>query len=91
MRTLYFYHELEEMYEDMLNDCYEPVSICGYNYDAGRALRLIDETAFRCGCSDWSSEDFEELHLSDMTPEEIEHYMLSDHQIMYCRHEDIEE
>ena len=90
MRTMYFYRELEDMYQYMLNDCYETVSICGYEYDAGRALRLIDETAFRCGCSDWSSEEFEEVRLKDMTEDEQENYMLLDNQVMYCRNEDVE-
>ena len=45
--------ELDEMYELFLNDCYSPVNICGYQYEAGRALRHIDPTAFRCGCADW--------------------------------------
>lgn len=85
MRTLYFYHELEDMYEEMLNEAYEPVSICGYDYDAGHALRLIDEIAFNCGVHDFEADEFEELRISDLSPEEIEHYMLSDHQIMYCR------
>jgi len=85
MRELHFYHEIEDMFEEMLNDSYESVSICGYNYDAGRALRLIDETAFRCGCSDWSSEEFEEVWAKDMTEEEREHYILSDGQVMYGR------
>jgi hypothetical protein len=90
MRTLYFYHELEDMFEEQLNDCYEAVSICGYDYDAGRALRLIDETAFRCGVCDWSSEEFEELRTSELTDEEIDHHMLSSNQVMYCRNEDVE-
>lgn len=43
---LFFQHQIEEMYEDILNDCYEAINICGYNYDAGRALKLIDKIAF---------------------------------------------
>lgn len=72
MRTLYYYHELEDMYEEELNDCYEPVSICGYTYDQGSALRKLDPIAFRCGVSEWVDEEFDEIL-------KIEHY------IMYCR------
>ena len=85
MRELYFYHEIENMYEEMLNDCYEEVDICGHKYAPGHALRLIDEVAFRCSCSDWSSEDFEEVDFEDMSDEEVKHYMLSPHQTMYER------
>ena len=84
MRTLYFYHEIEDMYEDMLHGCYAPVSICGYDYDAGRALRLIDEVAFRCGVIDWSSEEYEELRYSDLTEEERQTYITTPNQTMYC-------
>lgn len=91
MRTMYFYHELEDIYEEQLNEIYEPVNICGYDYDAGRALRLIDEIAFGCGVSDWSSEEYEEVSAKDMTTEEREHYILSENQVMYCRKDEIDD
>lgn len=47
--------EVLEMYRDSLNDCYGTVSICGYEYEAGRALEDIDPVAFRCGFSDYWS------------------------------------
>ncbi len=91
MRTLYFYHELEDLFEDQLNDCYDDVEICGYKYTAGCALRQIDETAFRCGVSDWSSEEFAELYASDLTESEAEHYHISDSQTLYCHNEELED
>ena len=91
MRTLYFYHELEAMYEEQLNDCYAPISICGYNYDAGRAFRLIDEIAFRCGVSDWSSEEYEELGYSDLTEEERQTYITSPNLTMYCHKDEVDD
>lgn len=90
MRTMYFYHELENKYEEQLNDCYDLVNICGYEYGPGHALRLIDEIAFRCGCSDWTTEDFQEVRAKDMTAEELEHYMISDDQVMYCHNDEFE-
>ena len=84
MRDLKFYHELEDMYEDQLNECYESVSICGYNYDQGHALRNLDPIAFSCGCSDWSSEEYQELSFDDLTEEERDHYIVSKSQVMYC-------
>ena len=35
-----------EMVEDFLNEMNGIVNICGYDYDAGRALRLLDYNAF---------------------------------------------
>ncbi|HSV98695.1 MAG TPA: hypothetical protein VLI39_00875 [Sedimentisphaerales bacterium] len=42
----------EEAYEDLLNECYEQIDICGMKYDPGYALKTIDPVAFRCGVSD---------------------------------------
>ena len=42
-------------YLEMLNDCYEPVKICGYEYAQGDALLAIDPVAFRCGLADYIS------------------------------------
>lgn len=85
MRDLYFYHELEDQYEELLNDCHEVVRICDMKYDAGDVLRAVDPIAFRCGVSDWVGVDFEELSYSDLTEEEREHYIISERQAMYVR------
>jgi hypothetical protein len=45
----------DEEYEEILNDSYPTVSICGHEYDAGHALRMIDETAFNCGKNDYEA------------------------------------
>jgi hypothetical protein len=91
MRTMYFYHEIEEMYEDMLNECYGMIDICGMKYDAGRALKLVDEIAFNVGCNDWSGEIYKEVYFKDMTPEEIEHYGAFNSTVMYCHVDDVGE
>lgn len=39
--------ELEDAFSDGLDDCWEPVSVCGFLFDAGRALRKLDAIAFR--------------------------------------------
>lgn len=85
MRNLYFEHEIDAMYEEMLNDCHDSIDICGYTYEAGHALKEIDPIAFRCGVSDWSSEEFVEVSYDDMTDEERKKYIVSEHQIMFCR------
>jgi hypothetical protein len=45
--------DLEERYENMLDEVYGLVSIGGYKYSTSRALKEVDPTAFRCGFSDW--------------------------------------
>jgi hypothetical protein len=47
--------DTETAYLDMLNECYEPVQICGYSYQQGDALKSIDPIAFRCGEVDYIS------------------------------------
>lgn len=42
----------EEEYEQMLDDIYGEVEICGMTFSSGRALRELDPTAFRCGLCD---------------------------------------
>lgn len=90
MRALYFYHDIEEQYEDMLNNCYPEVNICGQTYEAGRALRMIDEVAFNCGCSDWSGDDFVTVSYHQMSDEEVEHYGAYNSTLMYCHIDDYE-
>jgi len=45
----------ESDFRDMLDECYKPVDICGYKYDAGRALQEVDPVAFRCGYADYTA------------------------------------
>ncbi len=91
MRTMYFRHELEDMYEEQLNDCFGMVSICGHNYDAGHALRLIDEISFNCGVNKFEGEEFVEVYMDTMTESEIEHYCATERTVMYCRHDEVDE
>jgi hypothetical protein len=56
-------HKLKDMYDELLNDIYEEVDICGYKYEPARTLRNVDPTAYRCGFVDWLSanDDITEL------------------------------
>ncbi len=47
----------ESYYDDLLDDCYGEIEICGYTYSASIALYRVDPVAYNCGRSDW--EDFE--------------------------------
>lgn len=51
----------ESEYEDYLDEIYGKVEVCGMTYSAGRALRLLDAVAFRCGLGDYESEIQTEL------------------------------
>jgi len=52
--------ELEEMYNDMLNDVYGTVNIAGYEYDTAQALKAIDPIAYSVGMNDYESQLEEE-------------------------------
>jgi hypothetical protein len=42
--------DTEELYDQMLDDCYEPFM---GSYDPSRVLKEIDPTAYRCGLNDY--------------------------------------
>ncbi len=46
----------EEQYRDMLDEIYGDVEICGQRFSSGRALQELDPTAFRCGQTDYESD-----------------------------------
>lgn len=60
-KDVYTYSELEDLYEETLDDIYDDVEIGNLSYSTGWVLRKVDPVAFRCGVSDWSSEEFEEV------------------------------
>ena len=41
--------QAERDFEELLGEVYGTVEICGYTFDAGRALRELDPIAFREG------------------------------------------
>lgn len=47
---------IDDMYNDMLDDCYGEIEICGYSYSASKALRDVDSVAYRCGYLDFCDE-----------------------------------
>lgn len=46
-----------EAYDEMLNEVYGTVKVAGYEYDTSRALKELDETAYRCGFNDWCDDE----------------------------------
>ena len=51
----------KHQYQEMLNDVYGDVTICGMTYGQGDALEALDPVAFRCGLGDYESEIQSEL------------------------------
>ena len=43
----------ETYYEDMLNEVYGEINVCGYFYDAADALYKLDPVAYQCGMNDY--------------------------------------
>ena len=44
-------------YDDMLDDSYGEVDICGMKYQSSRALKELDPTAYRCGLNDYNDSE----------------------------------
>lgn len=63
-------YEAHSMYDDMLNDCYEVVSICGGTYSPAYALKQVDETAYRCGFNDWCDSENITTSKNEVTDDE---------------------
>ena len=55
------YEEIEDLYQQLLNETTAPYVVGHYVWHFGDLLRKMDPIAFRCGVADWSSEEFEEL------------------------------
>lgn len=83
MRELYFYHQLEDMFEEMLNERYEPINICTYEHEQGTALRGLDPVAFRYEIFYWMNDHYIEVEYKDMTDDEREKYYASESNVMY--------
>jgi len=63
--------DMETAHDDMLSEVFGEVEICGYKYDAARALREVDPIAYRCGYADYVSAYYAEVDPDDF-PEVIE-------------------
>lgn len=55
--------EALKLYDDFLDEVYGTIKICGYDYDASLALKLVDETAYNCGFADFT--DAEGIEIED--------------------------
>ena len=54
----------DEKYDQMLDDCYGEVNICGMTFYSSVAFRELDPIAYRCGFNDFAdsmdNDEFEE-------------------------------
>ena len=49
--------DAEEQFEEMLNECSEPVKVGCCEWDAGYVMKELDPVAFRCGVSDYLADE----------------------------------
>lgn len=57
-----------ETFDDMLDETYEEVSICGHTYSPSIALKRTDEIAYRCSLMDYAnylSYDIQEIEVDE--------------------------
>ena len=66
-------NEALERYDDMLNECYGEIDICGLKYNAAYALKRLDPTAYGCGMNDWLDSE----NLTTDKDEESDHFFIS--------------
>ena len=62
---------LEYQYQEMLDDCYGEIAICGYQYSASHALERIDPIAYNCGFADFSA-DYIEIGDYYYSPDDVD-------------------
>ena len=46
---------IEEQYDDMLDDCWGEINICGMMWCASTVLKRVDPIAYRVGLADYES------------------------------------
>jgi hypothetical protein len=47
----------DDAYDEMLDECYGEIEICGLSYSASIALYRVDEIAYNCGRNDWADSE----------------------------------
>jgi hypothetical protein len=45
--------DVEEQYDEFLDECYGDVEIAGFSYTTSRSLKQVDPIAYRCGLIDF--------------------------------------
>lgn len=60
----------EDDYDDMLDECYGDVDICGITFNSSYALKELDPIAYRCGFLDY--QEYETVYECPICGEEYE-------------------
>lgn len=47
----------DDAYNEMLDECFGDVNICGYECSAALALSEVDPIAYNCGRNDWADSE----------------------------------
>ena len=68
----------EDYYDEMLDECYEPVNICGYEYMPSVALYRVDKVAYDCGYNDYCDSLYSDIEST------ISRMEAGDTEEMYC-------
>jgi hypothetical protein len=55
-------NENTDEYDDMLDDSYGEVDICGMKYQSSRVLKELDPTAYQCGMNDYNDSAITEIN-----------------------------
>jgi hypothetical protein len=63
------YKELEDEFEELLNDTNDLIKIGNLTYEAGHALKNIDSIAFRCGVNDYIDNLLSDNYLEEIDGE----------------------
>lgn len=48
-------------WDDLLDEVWGEVKVCGYTYCASRVLKLIDEIVYNCGKHDWLDGEYSDI------------------------------
>ena len=66
METTYSEYELYGMFDDMLDEVYGMVEVCGISYDSSNLWKNHDPIAYRCSFLDWlDAEGYVETEIGD--------------------------
>lgn len=80
----------EDYYDEMLDECYGEIEICGYSYSASHALYNVDPVAYNCGRSDWEDAEASNLEWELENMCDGEGYQYYDSEVM-CEDDEEEE
>lgn len=70
--------DMRETYQQMLDDIYGNVDICGLSFNAGEALKKLDPIAFDLSFSDWCSSEEEDGRFFENYDDYLEYYGLEE-------------